>query len=82
MNVGVLTYPMFAQVQGGLEIQIVETLAAVNAGGARASLIDTRSERLSDYDLIHVFAAGSGNFRIVQFADLLGVPAVLSPLIS
>lgn len=81
MKVAVVTYPMFAQVQGGLEIQIVETLAAVNTAGARASLIDTRNERLSDYDLVHVFAAGSGNFRIVQFAELLGVPVVLSPLI-
>ena len=72
---------MFAQIQGGLEIQIVETLAALANLDVDCSLIDTRTDRLSRFDLIHVFAAGSGNFRILQFAQLLGVPAVLSPLI-
>lgn len=81
MKIGFLSYPMFAQTQGGLEIQIVETLAALGQLGVNCSLIDTRIERLSHFDLVHVFAAGSGNFRMLQFAQLLDVPAVLSPLI-
>lgn len=81
MRVAALSYPMLTQVQGGLEIQILETLAALRGLDCDAELIDPLRQRLADFDLVHVFAAGSGNHQIVQFARLVGRPVVLSPLI-
>ena len=81
MRVAALSYPMLTQQLGGLEIQIRETLAALNATGCDTRLIDPLNEKLADFDLIHVFAAGSGNFRIVQFAQMVSRPVVMSPLL-
>ena len=81
MRIAVLSYPMLTQQYGGLEIQIRETLAALQSATCDARLIDPITEKLSDFDLIHVFAAGSGNFRIVQFANMVKRPVVMSPLL-
>lgn len=76
-----MSYPMLTQVQGGLEIQILESLAALRALRCDIELIDPLRQRLADFDLVHVFAAGGGNHQLVQFARLVGRPVVLSPLI-
>lgn len=87
MRVGILSYPMLFQRDGGLQIQVRETIAALNRmhGGARrlqVELVDPTWSRLDDYDVIHVFSAINGNHRIVESAVDLGVPVVLSPLLS
>jgi glycosyltransferase involved in cell wall biosynthesis len=82
MKVGVLSYQMLFQSIGGLQNQIVETLSALKEAGCDARLMDARRERLTEYDLIHVFAAINGNFRVVQAAKRDGVPVVLSPLLQ
>jgi len=96
MRVGILSYPMLFQRAGGLQIQVRETVAAMNrlcftaatlpAGmrtrGLQVRLVDVNHDRLDDFDLIHVFSAINGNVRIVEMAHELGVPVVLSPLIS
>lgn len=88
MRVGVLSYPMLFQQEGGLQVQMRETVAALNRmGGAgadalTAGLLDPTRDRLRDYDLIHVFAAINGNHRIVEAAAACRVPVVLSPLVS
>ena len=81
MKIAALSYPIFTQIQGGLEIQIVETLAALCALGCDARLIDPAAEKFIDFDLVHVFAVGSGNHQMVQYARLVERPVVLSPLI-
>lgn len=92
MRVGILSYPMLFQRDGGLQVQVRETVAAMNrlcllpaaplARGVQVRLVDANHDRLDDYDLIHVFSAINGNVRIVEAACELGVPVVLSPLIS
>ncbi|PWF47651.1 glycosyltransferase family 4 protein [Massilia glaciei] len=88
MRIGILSYPMLFQREGGLQIQVRETIAALNRieghGRRKVSveLLDPCRSRLGDFDLVHVFAATNGNHRIVEAAAELGVPVVLSPLIS
>lgn len=87
MRIGILSYPMLFQREGGLQVQVRETIKALGQvrGGAQAfevDLVDPCRSRLDAFDLIHVFAATNGNHRIVEAAAELGVPVVLSPLIS
>jgi len=84
MRVGVLSYPMLFQREGGLQVQVRETVAALNQLDAAmtAELVDPTRQKLDDFDLIHVFSAYNGNFRVVESAVDLGVPVVLSPLVS
>jgi hypothetical protein len=85
MRVGIMSYPMLFQREGGLQIQVKETILALNGlAGAhiQAELIDPARECLADYDVLHVFAAINGNHRIVEAAVECGVPVVLSPLVS
>lgn len=88
MRVGILSYPMLFQRDGGLQIQVRETIAALNrvepCGGRRlqVELVDPNRHRLDDYALIHVFSAINGNHRIVESASEMGVPVILSPLLS
>jgi glycosyltransferase involved in cell wall biosynthesis len=87
MRVGILSYPMLFQREGGLQIQVRETIAALRrletAGcPLEVELVDANRDRLSDYDVIHVFPAINGNHRIVEAASEQGLPVVLSPLVS
>ncbi|MTW13945.1 glycosyltransferase [Pseudoduganella eburnea] len=84
MRVGILSYPMLFQREGGLQVQVRETIAALNQLDATmsAELVDPSRQKLADFDLIHVFSAHNGNFRVVESAVDLGVPVVLSPLVS
>ena len=87
MRVGILSYPMLFQRDGGLQVQVRETLAALNRLQDHAQrplevqLVDANHERLADFDVLHVFSASNGNYRIVETARELGVPVVLSPLL-
>lgn len=98
MRVGILSYPMLFQRDGGLQIQVRETMAALNGLQGRTGqleallagplevpleiqLVDANHERLADFDVLHVFSASNGTYRIVETARELGVPVVLSPLL-
>ena len=88
MRIGILSYPMLFQREGSLQIQIRETIRALNrlehvdGEAISVELADPCRSQLDAYDLIHVFAAVHGNHRIVEAAAELGVPVILSPLIS
>ncbi|UMR29325.1 glycosyltransferase [Massilia sp. MB5] len=86
MRVGFLSYPMLFQREGGLQIQVRETIAALNRlegkDAVQAELVEPSRERLDQYDLIHVFSAINGNVRVLEAASEMGVPVVLSPLLS
>ncbi|NOT12419.1 MAG: glycosyltransferase family 4 protein [Methylococcaceae bacterium] len=81
MRVAFLSYPMLFQRQGGLQIQIKETIAALNQLDIQTELINPHQDQLAVYDLVHVFSAINGNYRIVEAAKDLGKPVVISPLI-
>jgi glycosyltransferase involved in cell wall biosynthesis len=88
MRIGIMSYPMLFQREGGLQVQVRATIGALNqlsrheGEPMEVELVDPCRSRLDDYDLVHVFAATNGNHRIVEEAAELGVPVVLSPLIS
>ena len=81
MRIAILSYPMLFQRQGGLQIQIKETVAALKQLGIQADLINPLQDKLADYDLVHVFSAINGNYRLVEAAKDVGKPVVISPLI-
>ena len=82
MRVAVLSYPMLFQTNGGLSMKVQRTVAALNRRGVEARLIDPVRERLTDYDLVHLFAPYNGNQRIVEQAKADGLPVVLSTILS
>lgn len=85
MRVGILSYPMLFQREGGLQVQIRETIAALNllpGAPVEAVLMDPQRERLDSFDLVHVYSAINGNHRIMETASDMGVPVVLSPLLA
>ena len=81
MRVGLLSYPMLFQHEGGLQVQLRATLDALVQAGVQAELVDPHRQRLDEYDVIHVFSAINGNYRIVETAAEMGVPVVLSALV-
>jgi glycosyltransferase involved in cell wall biosynthesis len=80
-RVAVLSYPMLFQNQGGLQVQVLETVAALQRLGVDAQIIDPSREKLEDFELVHIFSAINGNHRIAEQAKAIGRPVVTSPLI-
>lgn len=88
MRIGIVNYPLLFQRDAGMQLQIGATIRALN--GLRAvdgvplevGLAGPPGSDLRQFDLIHVFSASGGNYRLVEAACALGVPVVLSPLIS
>lgn len=83
MRVGLLSYPMLFQREGGLQVQVRQTHAALQRLAPRidAVLFNPASMRLDQFDVLHVFAAIHGNDRVVETAREMGVPVVLSALV-
>lgn len=72
---------MLFQTQGGLQIQVLESIAALRRRDVEARLCDPNLEHLSSFDVVHVFSAINGNQRIVEHARAFDIPVVCSPLI-
>lgn len=72
---------MLFQRKGGLQVQVLETIRALQLLGVEAKLVNPNVESLANFDVIHVFSAINGNHRIVETARSLGRAVVLSPLI-
>ena len=82
MRVGILSYPMLHQTSGGLRMKVWRTVDALNGCGVEARLVDPVRERLTSYDLIHVFAPYNGNHRVVMQAKSDGLPVVMSTILN
>jgi glycosyltransferase involved in cell wall biosynthesis len=63
-------------------MKVRRTVDALNRRGIDARLIDTTRERLTDFDLVHVFAGYNGNNRIVEQAKNDGLPVVMSTILN
>ncbi len=81
IKVAILSYPMLFQRKGGLQIQILETIRELKILGVEASLFNSNNDRLENYDLIHVFSAINGNYRMIEAAKDVAKPVVISPLV-
>ena len=82
MRVGILSYPMLFQREGGLQVQVRATIEALQKLPLDVALVNPNCERLDSFDVIHVFSAINGNYRVVELAREMGVPVVLSALLS
>ncbi|MBC7704395.1 MAG: glycosyltransferase family 4 protein [Rhodoferax sp.] len=82
MRVAVLSYPMLFQTSGGLKMKVGRTVDALNRRGIEARLVDPVRERLSDFDLVHLFAPYNGNHRIVEQAKADGLPVLISTILN
>jgi len=81
MRVALYSYPTALPGFGGLEVQIRETMAGLRGCGIDATIFDWREEKLADFDLIHVFSAINGNYRMVEAARAAGVRIVVSTVL-
>lgn len=82
LRVGMLCYPMLFQNEGGLQVQIRETVDNLRALGIDASLIETTRDKLADFDIIHIFAVTQGNVKLVEQARAKGCRVVVSGLLN
>lgn len=82
MRVGVMSYPMLFQRNGGLQVQVNQTIRALVEAGHEARLVDATRARCDDFDLMHVFGSMNGNHRLVAAAKQAGLPVVLSALVA
>ncbi|MYM75567.1 glycosyl transferase, partial [Duganella sp. FT134W] len=82
MRVGLISYPMLFQRNGGLQVQVGETLRALAAAGHQVGLVDPAHADRADFDLLHVFGSMNGNHRLVAAARAAGLPVVLSALVA
>lgn len=82
MRVAVLSYPMLFQTAGGLKMKVGRTVDALERRGVDARLVDPVRERLTDFDLVHLFAPYNGNHRIAEQAKADGLPVVISTILN
>jgi len=82
MRVAVLSYPMLFQTGGGLSMKVGRTVDALNRRGVEARLFDPLRERLTDYDVVHLFAPYNGNHRVVEQAKSDGLPVIISTILN
>jgi len=82
MKIALISYPMLFQRKGGLQIQILETLKALDSNSVDVHLFEASREKLKNYDLIHVFSSINGNHRIVEAAKEQNIPIVITPIIQ
>ena len=82
MKVGILSYPMLFQNDGGLQVQIRESIAQLRLLGVDVRLLDVTTDKLADYDIVHVFAATQGNYKLVEQARAKGCAVVVSGLLN
>lgn len=81
MRVALVSYPTLFQRVGGLQVQVRDSLAALRGIGVEAALFDGNRDSFADFDLVHVFAAINGNYRIVEAAKEAGLPVVISTVL-
>lgn len=82
MRVGVLSYPMLFQNEGGLQVQVRESIAYLRLQGIDIKLVDVLEDQLTEFDIVHVFAPTQGNYKIVEQARAKGCRVVVSGLLN
>lgn len=82
MKVGVLSYPMLFQNDGGLQVQINESIAQLRRLGVDVRLLEVTRDKLADYDIVHIFAVTQGNYKLVEQARAKGCIVVVSGLLN
>lgn len=81
MRIGIITYPANNQNVGGLQLRVRRTLAALRKAGYSASAFDTWTDRVEDFDVLHVFKLHHSVLELVQVASTRRVPIVISTVL-
>lgn len=82
LKVGFVSYPTLFQNQGGLQVQLRETQAALQKIGIDVRILDTARDDFSEFDIVHVFSVQHGNEKLVAQARAKGCKVVLSSLLN
>lgn len=80
MKIGITTYPTLWQRTGGLQVQIHQTIANLRQEGLSVECINPLKDKLSEFDLIHIFSATHGMYLTAEEARMQGVKTVISPV--
>ncbi len=81
MKIKLATYQAVMLLKGGPRTQVLQSKAALQDLGVRATLFDSWKDfRRNDCDLIHVFGANIGTYHLAREMHKLGVPMVISPI--
>jgi glycosyltransferase involved in cell wall biosynthesis len=82
MKIAFITYSSAYQRVGGLQNQIKETKVALETMGHLVDYFDEKNNRLSDYDIVHIFSIAHGNYTWVDECVRQKVPCILSAVMQ
>jgi glycosyltransferase involved in cell wall biosynthesis len=73
-------YPTAFQSPGGGEIQLLKTKEYLEHEGVEVKLFDPWSDKLSSFDLLHIFGSVKDCLDMIRTAKVLGLKTVLSTI--
>ncbi len=80
MKIAFYVYPTAFQNIGGGEILLLKTKEHLEKLGVSVKLFDTWTDRLGDFDLLHVFGSVKDALPMMEEAKLAGIKIVLSTI--
>ncbi len=80
MKVLFYAYPWAMQSPGGGEIMLLKTKAALEKEGVNVKLFNQWEDKLSNYDILHVFGGVKDCLGLMLAAKDIGVKVALSPI--
>lgn len=80
MKVAFYVYPTAFQNPGGGEVQLLKTKEYLERAGVSVKLFDTWTDKLRDFDILHVFGSVKDALPMMEEAKLAGIKVVLSTI--
>jgi len=80
MKVAFYVYPIAFQNPGGGEVQLLKTKEYLERLGVSVKLFDIWSDKLKDFDILHVFGSVKDALPMMEEAKRVGVKIVLSTI--
>ncbi|MDZ7752524.1 MAG: glycosyltransferase [Gammaproteobacteria bacterium] len=81
LKIGVVLKPLFLDRAGGLQTQVIETIAALRDIDIQVIKLTAENNNLAEISCIHIFDS-EGTDDAMKWAKRLGKPVVLSPVIA
>jgi len=80
LKVAFFVYPSAFQAQGGGEVQLLKTKEALEALGVKVKLFDTWSDKVENFDILHVFGSVKDCLPMMEVAHRKKVKIALSTI--
>lgn len=80
MKILFYSYPWSFQKKGGGEIQLIKTMEYLEKMGVNIKLFDQWNDKLSDYDMIHVFGSLKDSVGLIKVARKSGLKVCVSSI--